>query len=93
MEQLQNTWNIVYENLMVLYDVFVTFVGFCGFRSKRTTSDLDRSRLTDTWSAENDWIEADTDPEYRINAFLLRTPCLRWGNHLCPLNQELNYFV
>ncbi len=27
MEQLQNTWNIVHENFMVLYDVFVAFVG------------------------------------------------------------------
>ncbi len=50
MEQLQNTGNIVHENFMVLYDVFVTFVGFCGFRSKHITSDLDQSRLTDTWS-------------------------------------------
>ncbi len=37
--------------------------------SIRTTSDLDRSRLTDTRSAENDRIGADTDPEYRIDAF------------------------
>ncbi len=27
MEQLQNIWNIVHENFMVLYDVFVAFVG------------------------------------------------------------------
>ncbi len=27
MEQLQNTLNIVHENFMVLYDVFVAFVG------------------------------------------------------------------
>ncbi len=27
MEQLQNTWNIVHENFMVLYDVFVAFMG------------------------------------------------------------------
>ncbi len=39
--------------------------------SIRTTSDLDRSRLTDTRSAENDRIGADTDPEYRIDASLL----------------------
>ncbi len=39
--------------------------------SIHTTSDLDRSRLTDTRSAENDWIGADTDPEYRIDASLL----------------------
>ncbi len=29
------------------------------------------SRLTDTRSAENDWIGADTDPAYRIDASLL----------------------
>ncbi len=39
--------------------------------SIRTTSDLDRSRLTDTRSTENDRIGADTDPEYRIDASLL----------------------
>ncbi len=27
MEPLQNTWNIVCENFMVHYDVFVAFVG------------------------------------------------------------------
>ncbi len=27
MEQLQNTWNIVHEHFMTLYDVFVAFVG------------------------------------------------------------------
>ncbi len=27
MEQLQNTWNIVHKNFIVLYDVFVAFVG------------------------------------------------------------------
>ncbi len=27
MEQLQNSLNIVHENIMVLYDVFVAFVG------------------------------------------------------------------
>ncbi len=27
-----------------------------------TIPDLDRSRLSDTRSAENDWIGADTDP-------------------------------
>ncbi len=35
--------------------------------SIRTTLDLDRSCLTDTRSAENDRIGADTDPEYRIS--------------------------
>ncbi len=32
---------------------------------------MDRSRLTDTRSAENDRIGADTDPEYRIDASLV----------------------
>ncbi len=27
MERLQNTWNIVHENFMVFYNVFVAFVG------------------------------------------------------------------
>ncbi len=40
-------------------------------KSIRTTSDLDRSRLTDTRSAENDKIGADTNPEYRIDASLV----------------------
>ncbi len=40
--------------------------------SIRTTSDLDRSRLTNTRSAENDQIGADTDPEYRIVASLVK---------------------
>ncbi len=31
------------------------------------------SRLTDTRSAENDWIGADTDPQYRIDASLTPT--------------------
>ncbi len=31
------------------------------------------SRLTDTRSAENDWIGANTDPAYRIDASLLET--------------------
>ncbi len=39
--------------------------------SIRTISDLDRSRLTDTRSAENTSIGADTDPEYRIDASLV----------------------
>jgi len=39
--------------------------------SIRTALDLDRSRLTDTPSAENDWIGADSDPEYRIDASLV----------------------
>ncbi len=38
-----------------------------------TLSDLDRSRLSDTRSAENDRIGADTDPEYRIDVSLVQT--------------------
>ncbi len=41
--------------------------------SIRTTSDLDRSHLMDTLSEENDRIGADTDPGYRIDAFLVYT--------------------
>ncbi len=52
---------------MVLYNVFVPFVGLTITQNSiRTISDLDRSRLTDTRSAENDRIGADT--EYRIDA-------------------------
>ncbi len=36
-----------------------------------TTSYLDRSRLTDTRSTENDRIKDDTDPEYRIDTSLI----------------------
>ncbi len=44
--------------------------------SIHTISDLDRSHLSDTRSAENDRIGADTDPEYRIDASLVITPVL-----------------
>ncbi len=64
MEQLQNTWNIMHENCMVLSGVFVASVGLNNnteyYKLKSTGSDLDRSGLTDTRSAENDWIGADT---------------------------------
>ncbi len=60
---------------MVLYGVFVSSVGLNNnteyYKLKSTGSDLDRSRLTDTRSAENDWIGADTDPQYRIDASLV----------------------
>ncbi len=59
---------------MVLYDVFVASLGLNNnteyYKLKSTGSDLDQSRLTDTRSAENDWIRADTDPQYRIDASL-----------------------
>ncbi len=44
MELLQNTWNIVHENFMVLYGVFV---GLNNNNSIRTMSDLKPSLLTD----------------------------------------------
>ncbi len=55
---------------MVLYNAFVLSWGLITQNSICTISDLDRSRLTDTRSAENDQIGADTDPEYRIDASL-----------------------
>ncbi len=57
---------------MVLYNAFVLSWGLTITQNSiHTISDLDRSRLSDTRSAENDWIGADTDPEYRIGASLL----------------------
>ncbi len=57
---------------MVNYDVYVVFVGLSTAQNSIcTTSDLDRSPLTDTRSAENDRIGDDTDPEYRIDASLV----------------------
>ncbi len=65
MEQLQNTWTLtLWCFIMLLWGLTITQ------NSIHTISDLDRSRLTDTRSAENDRIGADTDPEYRINASL-----------------------
>ncbi len=65
----------MHEHFMVLYDVFMASVGLNNnteyYKLKSTGSDLDRSRLTDTRSVENDWIGADTDPQYRIDASLL----------------------
>ncbi len=57
MEQLQNTWNIMHKHFIVLYDVYVVFVGLNNNTEHRT-------RLTNTRSTENDRIGADTDPEY-----------------------------
>ncbi len=62
---------------MVLNGVCVASVGLNNnteyYKLKSTGSDLDRSRLIDTRSAENDWIGADTDPQYRFDASLLIT--------------------
>ncbi len=59
---------------MVLYDVCVASVGLNNnteyYKLKSIGLDLDRFRLTDTRSAENDWIGANTDPQYQINASL-----------------------
>ncbi len=58
-------------DFMVLYNVFVLSSGLTiSHNSICTISDLDRSRLTNTRSAENARIGADTDPEYRIDASL-----------------------
>ncbi len=59
-------------DFMVLYNVFVLLWCFTITQNSiHTISDLDRSRLSDTRSAENDRIGADTDPEYRIDASLI----------------------
>ncbi len=59
---------------MVLYNVFVLSWGLTITQNIiHTISDLDRSGLTDTRSAENDRIGADTDPEYQIDASLKTT--------------------
>ncbi len=56
---------------IVLYNAFVLSWGLIITQNSiRRISDLDRSRLSDTRSAENDWIGADTDPEYQIDASL-----------------------
>ncbi len=55
----------MHENCMVLNSVCVASVGLNNnteyYKLKSTGLDLDRSRLTDTRSAENDWIGADTE--------------------------------
>ncbi len=61
-------------DFMVLYNVFVLSWGLTITQNIiHTISDLDQAGLSDTRSAKNDWIGADTDPEYRIDASLLRT--------------------
>ncbi len=65
MERLQNTWTLtLWCFIMLLWGLTITQ------NYIRRISDLDRSRLSDTRSAENDRIGADTDPEYRIDASL-----------------------
>ncbi len=59
---------------MVLYNAFVLSWGLTITQNSiRRISDLDRSRLSDTRSTENDRIGADTDPEYRIDASLVKS--------------------
>ncbi len=67
-------------DFMVLYNAFVLSWGLTITQNIiHTISDLDRSRLSDTRSAENDRIGADTDPEYRIDASLVTMGnCLIW---------------
>ncbi len=61
-------------DFMVLYNAFVLSWGLTITQNSiHTISDLDRSRLSDTRSAENDRIGADTDPEYRIDASLVKS--------------------
>ncbi len=61
-------------DFMVLYNAFVLSRGLTITQNSICTiSDLDRSRLSDTRSAENDRIGADTDHEYRIDASLDKT--------------------
>ncbi len=62
---------------MVLYNAFVLSWGSTITQNSiHTLSDLDRSPLSDTRSAENDRIGADTDPEYRIDASLRKRDVL-----------------
>ncbi len=49
-------------------------------------SDLDRSLLSDTRSAENDRIGADTDPEYWIDASLDKN--ILQNNFFCVLQKK-----
>ncbi len=61
-------------DFMVLYTVFVLSWGLTITQNSTCTiSDLDRSRLTNTRSAENASIGADIDTEYRIDASLRGT--------------------
>ncbi len=59
-------------DFIVLYNAFVLSWGLTITQNSiHTISDLDRSRLSETRSAENDRIGTDTDPEYRIDASLV----------------------
>ncbi len=59
---------------MVLYNAFVLSRGLTITQNSICTiSDLDRSHLSNTRSAENDRIGADTDPEY---------PYTKWSSEI-----------
>ncbi len=61
-------------DFMVLYNAFVLSWGSRITQNCiHTILDLDRSRFSNTRSAENDRIGVDTDPEYRIDASLVHT--------------------
>lgn len=63
----------VHKNVLVFYNVSVSFMGLNNNIKQYThnISYLDGSRLTNTRSAENTGIGADTDSEYRIDECLL----------------------
>ncbi len=84
MKQLQNTWNIVCEHFMVLYDVFVASVGLNSnteYYKLKSTGSVSSDRYP--ICSKNDWIGADTDPQYRIDASLVPTlfsyTSIHWG--------------
>ncbi len=68
MEQIQNTWNIVHENLWC----FRMFCAFVGLKNNTIVYAEYRIWIGLVWPipdpAENASIGADTDTEYRINA-------------------------
>ncbi len=49
------------------------------------------SRLTDTRSAENDWIGAETDPQYRIDASLVKSGAevYKQDPHISPWSVQM----
>ncbi len=85
MEQLQNTWNIMHEHFMVLYDVYV---GLNNNTEQYTHNIRFGSVSSDQYrSTENDRIGADTDPEYRIDASLVTIH--QWNENTCNVSPDL----
>ncbi len=76
MEQLQNTWNIVCKHISFMMFLWLPW-GLTTTQNSISLKAQDRIWIglvwPDTRSAENDWIGADTDPRYRIDASLLQT--------------------